>query len=186
MLNVTYLLFLFLTGFIVPFSYYMVTMNGSGYFPIESKSYIESPYWLDLGPGTRRILVFFQLLAAVGYLVFQIWISYELDTFTGLLSNRLILVLLELVLLASASLWPVAAYFVLKYPASVISTWIACIMLWITAACGLIYLFSFSQEQAPVYIIISSVFFCFIVVGADGIVWSALCFRKLIREFHYI
>ena len=186
MLNITYLLFLFLTGFMVPFSYYMVTMNGSGYFPIQSKSYIESPYWLDLGATARRILVFFQLFAAVGYLVFQIWISYELDTFTGLLSNRLILVLLEFSLLTSASLWPVGAYFVLKYPTSAISTWIACIMLWITAACGLIYLFAFSQEQAPLYIILSSIFFCLVVVGADGIVWSALRFRKLLRELHYI
>lgn len=186
MLNVAYLLFIFLTGFMVPFSYYMVTMNGSGYFPIESKSYLESPYWLDLGLRSRRVLMSFQVLAAIGYLVFQIWISYELDTFTGLLSNRLYLVILELALLTSASLWPIGAYFVLKYPTNIISTWFTCIMLWVTAACGLIYFFGFFQEQAPLYIMVSGLFFCFIVVGADGIVWSALCFRRLLRQLHYI
>ena len=164
----------------------MVTMNGSGYFPIESKSYVESPYWLDLGLRTRRVLISFQVLAGIGYLVFQIWISYELDTFTGLLSDRLYLVILELALLISASLWPIGAYYVLKDPANIISTWFTCVMLWITAACGLIYLFGFSQEQAPFYIMVSSFFFCFIVVGADGIVWSALCFRRLLRQLHYI
>ena len=173
-----YLLFLSLSGCMVPFSYYMVTANGSGFFPVSSTSYLDSPYWLTMSRRTRKLLVIFQLCAAVGYSIFQIWIATEHHHFVGVLSDRWVLVVTLLALLISASQWPIAAFYGIKCPQDGWSVLYACTCLWITAGCGLLYLFASFQERAPIHIVISNIFFCLVVVGADGMVWAALCIRQ--------
>lgn len=130
----------------------------------NNKSYIDHPFWFDLNKDVITILMIFQILAMIGFIIsISSWIIYPPKK--GIMKG--INLFLTLVLFfASAIVWPIATYYncVTLSVFNLILTAIASILL----LAG-----SVEEEDVKWYRVMGLLFLCITTVIGDGVIWNA-------------
>lgn len=164
-------------------SYAIVLFDALGDFPVPQAvgSYFESPYWLGLHRNSTVSIAVFQLLAAVGYLVWQWSLVVERPT-RGLLVDLRWLLFANTLFLLPSVLWPLAAHRLLQDETSLAWAVASSACLW-TAAAGLLMLIggTFEDNRESPQALIGLLFTSTVVVVADGAGWSALAIHRAVN-----
>ena len=181
MFDTTLFTFISLLGIAILFSYLLVFGNIGNTFNIDgnSYSYIDSPYWLGISKNNIYVIIGFQVLAAIGYIMWIIWLCTETNYGTSILRFRWVRSLLVSSFLLSSALWPFSAYYYLISP-SLSRSLLCCSSLWISALSVILMLAGTFEADSPAYATIGILFLSTVVVLADGVGWSARCIQDSI------
>ena len=162
------------------FVYSSVLFNSFGNFPIAQKNtnYINSPFWVDMPESTIKTLIFFQILAAIGYVIWFVKIASN-PPVNGLFVNKNWLIQINILFFLASIAWPFAAYSCVINPNSIKSSILASFCLCVAAFAMILLLagtFEAKYENpiALVGILMTSV----TVVLIDGVGWSALAINR--------
>lgn len=145
-------------GIIVLTVYYFYILKDS------QSGYFTHPFWFDLPQEVIQMLLVFQLLAVIGFIVaIGSWIMSPPQK--GIMAGNM-LFLTVAVFLLSAALWPIVTYH--KYPILVV------VSLIITAIASILLLAgSIEEENVKLYRVLGLLCLCIVTVLADGVVWNA-------------
>jgi len=171
-----------LLGFFVIFSYYLAIGDGLGLYPWkgEYKNYFEHPGWFGLNTNTTKSITILQLFAAIGYLMFYIYIS-STSPKRGILSYSLKLnenfeikvsKILIFCYLFFSSFWSFALhrYHVNK---TFLNLMLNCASLWIVALTVILFIAGVFEDNAKAIYVIGVLFMGLINVLADGVGWTS-------------
>lgn len=179
-----------LVGVAVLFNYAIVLFNAFGDFPLpsnvpQSVSYFESPYWLNLPRSSVTVIVAFQALAAVGYIMWYVSIVMERPT-TGLLADMRWLVASTLLFLVPSAVWPFSAFYLLRNTSSVTNAVASSACLWL-AATGIMLMVggTFEDKRESPIALLGILLTSLVVVIADGVGWSALAIYGTVHDTLY-
>ena len=166
-------------GLAVVGSYVVVLGNVNDAFPLPhpppaSSSYFDSPYWLGIPHTTAAGLTVLQLCAAVGYVVWFVWLVSTPPPLHGLLSTAAAQAGLLGGFLVASVAWPYAAYALLHRPHSLGRALLSCLPLWAAAVCVILLIGGTFEARAPVLPTVGILLLGQVVVLADGVGWSAL------------
>lgn len=142
---------------------------------VKGFNYLRHPFWLSLPVWSIRIIVVFQLLAALGFIVAIIGWAYEPPKKCFLEPANIVVSVIVALLIISACVWPFATALKMH--------WATVISLIITAACSICLLIGACLEvNRRWWIITSLIFLCLITAGADGLMWNILYIQKAINK----
>lgn len=147
--------------------------------------YMTSPYWFRVPVPTVTAIVVLQLLAAIGYVVWFVWLLMGRPTTAALppdhpgslLDGRAATTLLLHGFLVASVVWPFAAYWHQLQPASMGRALAACLPLWVAALCVIGLIGATFEAWAPPAPTLGILFLGLVVVLCDGVGWSALCLK---------
>lgn len=171
-----------LVGALVAVSYLIVLFDNAGLFPLSSAagtSFFTNPYWLGLASDTVTVIVLLQMLAAVGAILWFIWLvtspekQFE-NTMLSTETNRIFI--LQLFLWSSVA-WPFTAYLYLN-DKSTTNAILACSPLWLAAVAVVLMIGATFESNAPPIALLSILFLGLVVVLCDGVGWSFVCLRN--------
>ena len=171
-----------LVGALVAVSYLVVLFDNAGLFPLPSAagtSFFSSPYWLGMPSDTVTVLVLLQMLAAIGALLWFIWLvttpekQFE-NTILSTETNRIFILQL---FLWSSTAWPFTAYLYLNEK-STTNAVLACTPLWLAAVAVALMIGATFESNAPPVALLAALFLGLVVVLCDGVGWAFLCFRN--------
>jgi len=176
-------------------AYVLVLGNFTGDFAVPASAehanatgltrYMTSPYWFRVPVPTVSAIVALQLLAAIGYVVWFVWLLMGRPAATALpadhpgtlLDGRVAPTLLLHGFLVASVAWPFAAYWHQLEPASVGRALAACLPLWVSAACVIGLIGGTFEAWAPPAPTLGILLLGLVVVLCDGVGWSALCLK---------
>lgn len=167
-------------------SYVVVLGNVNNAFPIDnvdSFHYLRSPYWLDTPRDTVLVLVAFQGLAAVGFLMWFAWIAHA-DITASALRLPWVRVLLLMSFLMASLMWPFAAYAQLIRPASTTRALISSSCLWVAAVSVIAMIGLTFEARAPPLPTAGVLLLGNAVVLMDGVGWSAMAIYRSLYGPH--
>ena len=155
-------------------TYAIVLLNIMNHFPIEEKneSYFDSPYWVGISQSLVKCLTIFQIIAAIGYVIWFVNINYSVSEKT-----KKIIIVANIIFFVSSIIWPFTAYYALKNK-SMKSALLSSLCLWIAAISMIILLvrtFTESNETAIIGILLTS----FVVVLIDGVGWTTSIINRV-------
>jgi hypothetical protein len=153
-----HLVILLLLAISVLLTYYIYLIKDS------NKSYIDHPFWFDLNKDVISILMIFQILAMIGFIVsITSWIIRPPKK--GIMKG-INLFLTIVLFLGSAIMWPIATHYncVSLSVFNLILTAIASILL----LAG-----SIEEEDVQWYRVMGLLFLCITTVLGDGVIWNA-------------
>ena len=159
MLNIYKFSVLLLLGLMVLVSYYIVFVK----LYKSTKSYIEHEFWFGIDTTIVKMLVFFQVLAIVGFIMSVSSLIRNVPT-TGILSKYLFSVLC--LFFVSAIVWPYATYY--KQPIIVVASLVCTAIASILLLAG-----SIESDQPKWYIVLGLILLSIVTVLGDGVVWNA-------------
>lgn len=166
MIKINKIIILFLLGISVFVSYYIVFVK----LYKSNKSYINHEFWFGIDRNIVKILVFFQFLAVIGFLISVIPLILNVPS-QGILKNNLFLILC--VFFISAIIWPFATYYK-KHLLVVLS-------LIFTAISSILLLAGSIEDKNPKwYVVLGSFLLSIITVLGDGVLWNANYIYKVI------
>jgi hypothetical protein len=164
-------------------SYAFVLFDAFGDFPVSkpNESYLESPYWLGLHKNSVTSLVVFQILAAIGYVVWQVALVVTRPTH-GLFADTRWLIFANMLFLLPSILWPFAAHRLLMDETSLLGALLSSACLW-AAAAGILLLVggTFEDHRESPVAMIGILLTSTVVVVADGAGWSALAIHNALH-----
>lgn len=169
-------------GAAILISYVMVLMNACGGFELyeQSTSYIDSPYWLGADRGAIIAVVVFQALAAIGYVMWMVWmIMYGAEITNSVLQTRTVRLLLIHGFLLASIAWPYTAYFYMLSPSTGRAI-LTSVPLWVAAGCVIVLIGGTFEAGAPWYAVAGILMLGTVVVLADGVGWSAMAIKRTI------
>jgi len=152
-------------GLMVLVSYYVVL----GKWIKTTSNYSNHPFWFGLDKNLVNILIMFQILAVIGFLVgVGSWLKNP--PIGGIMSKQLfgidVLFLTIAVFFISATLWPFTTYYK--------KTILTVLVLIITAiSCILLLAGSVEETKPRLYIFLGFLFLCITTVLGDGVIWNA-------------
>jgi hypothetical protein len=169
-------------GGVVALSYALVLFDTAGFFPLPLPpvaGYLQSHYWLDLQADTVALIVFLQVLAAAGAIVWFIWLATTPDkdlqnTIFQSESNRIFII--QLFLWASA-LWPFAAHSYMT-DRNTTKAILACIPLWVAAVAVVLMIGGSFEAGCPPIPMLGVLFLGTVVVLCDAAGWAAACIKN--------
>jgi len=173
-----------LLGALVGVAYVLVLFDNAGLFPLDlpPSNYLDSPYWLGLPSDTVLSIAVLQACAAVGAVVWFIWLCTTSDQNFGdsILNSEVNRVLIVQVFLWSSILWPFAAYFFVleKTTARAI---LVCLPLWAAAAAVLLMIGGTFESGAPPWATLGVLFLGLVVVLCDGAGWTAVAIKSTLQ-----
>tara|TARA_A100001015_G_scaffold237898_1_gene270619 strand:- start:6695 stop:7246 length:552 start_codon:yes stop_codon:yes gene_type:complete len=172
-----------LLGSSITISYFLVFTNVSNsfYFDGYVPSYIESPYWFGLSKNNVYVITSFQLLAALGYIMWIFWICFETDFGSSILRFRWTRSFTLTAFLLSSTLWPYAAYYYMLYR-TIGRSILCCGCLWVASISVIIMLAGTFEANPPFYATLGILLLSNVVVLADGIGWSAICIQNALYK----
>lgn len=184
-LSLTLLLSSGIVGAFVGLSYVLVLFDSAGFFPLAlppTSGYLESHYWLGLPVDTVSSIVVLQGFAAVGAIVWFIWLATtpDKDLQNSILhseTNRIVIV--QLFLWASI-LWPFGAHFYMtdrNTPRAIL----ACIPLWLAAVAVLLMIGGSFEAGCPPIPMLGVLFLGLVVILCDGTGWAAVCIKTTLQ-----
>jgi hypothetical protein len=143
-------------------SYYIVfgrLYDSSGY------SYYNHPFWFGLKESFVKIIVFFQVLALIGFVVSNTY-WYNEPPVGGIMSyNNMLFYTLAAFFICSI-IWPFAVYYKQRF--------ISVISLVIVAIASILLLAgSIEESNNRLYVILGFFFLCIITVLGDAVVWNS-------------
>jgi len=167
MLEFNKIIVLILLGISVLVSYYIVFVK----LYKSKKSYINHEFWFGIDEKIVKILVFFQILAVIGFLISIIPLIFNVPTH-GILSNNLFIILC--VFFISAIIWPFATYYK-KHILVVLS-------LIFTAISSILLLAGSIEDKNPKwYIVLGTLLLSIVTVLGDGVLWNANYIYKIFK-----
>ena len=176
-----------ITGALVLASYAVVLADVTGFFPLPktftpTSGYIDSHYWLGMKSDSIIAIIVLQVLAGVGFVVWEIWLATHGDyTFpNSILSTLAFRIILIQVFLWASFAWPFLTYFYM-HDQTLSRAILACVPLWIAALATIIMIGGTFEAQAPPHAILSILFFGLVVVLADGVGWAAVCIKTTLN-----
>lgn len=130
----------------------------------STKGYIEHPFWFDMPPDVVKVLIIFQILAMIGFLVaIGSWLVTPPEK--GIMKGNMLFYTLCLFFI-SAILWPLATYY--DYPITVV------VSLILTAIASILLLAgTIEEENVQWYRVLGILCLCITTVLADGVLWNA-------------
>jgi hypothetical protein len=152
-----------------------VSVLSSYYYIFGTKvrhGYIEHPFWMGIPRTIIIILMVFQVLAAVGFIVaLTSWITTP-PTGGILGRSKYNLTMILLGFLISAVIWPIATYHK-NHALTSISL--------LTAAASTILLLagSIEEDNPRWYIVLSLIMLNIVTVLGDGVIWNATYISKV-------
>lgn len=165
-------------GVLVLLSYVLVLGNAGGYFSLSgSKKNPSSPYWLGLDATTTGMLTFWQITAAVGYIVIMLYMN---GVWGGGPSKGLLTYgqgaaqvghYLLYAFLVSSLCWAFLAHRALEAGGAWV--WLCAGCLWVAAAAVLLLIGGIFEDDAPWFVTGASLYLGAVVVLADGAGWAA-------------
>lgn len=173
----THLILQSVIGFLVLLSYVVVLGNVGGNFGLSGSkagdSYTTSPYWLGLNEATTGMLTYFQIAAAVGYLIIMLYMngvwggpSKGLLTYGDKVGHYLLYAFL-----VSSLCWAFLAHRALESGGKWV--WLCAGCLWVAAAAVLLLIGGVFEDDAPWFVTLASLYLGSVVVLADGAGWAA-------------
>ena len=160
-------------GILVLVSYYIVL----GKWVKTVSNYANHPFWFGLDNRVVNILIMFQILAVIGFLVgVGSWLKNPPKS--GIMSREFFgidtLFLTIAIFFISAALWPLTTYYK--------KTILTVLVLIITAiSCILLLAGSVEETNPRWYIFLGFMFLCITTVLGDAVVWNA----KYISQYIY-
>ena len=156
------LIILLILGIGVLISYYF-------FIPKQNSSYIDNIYWLGIPKNIVTVLIVFQILALIGFII-SIGYWMKNPPKSGVMSYKVfgldMLFVTLLFFFISASLWAISLKYNLKY--------LTVISLIITAISSILLLAGSIEEKNPKIItVIGLLFLCITTVLSDGVLWNA-------------
>jgi len=178
MFDWTFFSFTSLLGIAIAFSYVLVFGNITDVFNFDGivHSYIDSPYWFGMSRNNVYSLIVLQLLAAVGYIMWIIWVCTETNYGTSVLRFRWVRSLLVVLFLGFSTLWPFSAYYYMVSP-SLGRSLLTCSCLWISSIAAILMVAGTFEANSPPYALVGILLLSNVVVLADGVGWSAKCIQ---------
>ena len=172
-------------GGVVALSYALVLFDIAGFFPLAlppAAGYLQSHYWLGLPVDTIALVVFLQALAAVGAIVWFIWLATTPDkdlqnTILHSETNRIFII--QLFLWASI-LWPFAAHSYMTNR-NTTNAIIACIPLWLAAVAVVLMIGGSFEAGCPPIPMLGVLFLGLVVVLCDASGWAAVCIKSTLK-----
>lgn len=154
-----------LGGIMVIISYFM-TFNGL------NEGYIQSRFWLDMPTPVVYVMVFFQVLAVIGFFMFMIpWLFIEPPK-GGVLGNSISFVIVLAIYFIASSIWAPAAYNGLE--GNKTASWLSSGSLVVSAICSILFIAGAVEENEPRwYVVLGTILFGITVVLGDGVAWNA-------------
>lgn len=137
---------------------------------MPGQSYIQHPAWLGTPTPIIKMLIGFQVMAAVGFIAAIVsWIACP--PIGGIASNGR-LPWIVVLFVTSAIIWPIALYYKVNWLVilSLISTAIGSILLLIGAVC---------EDSPRWWVVIGFLMLNIVTVLADGVMWNALFIHSL-------
>ena len=165
-------------------SYAVVLFNAFGDYPISqpaSASYFESAYWLGLPRSSAIAVSVFQIMAAMGYVVWQFSLVVE-RPMRGLFTDTRWLIFANTLFLVPSIVWPFAAHRLLMDTTSLSAALISSSCLWLAAA-GVSILVggTFEDQRDTPVALIGILLTGTVVIVADGAGWSATAIHGALR-----
>jgi hypothetical protein len=172
-------------GGIVALSYALVLFDVAGFFPLAlppASGYLQSHYWLGLPADTVVSIVFLQLLAASGAIVWFVWLATtpDKDLQNSILHSETNRIFIIQLFLWSSTLWPFAAHFYLT-DRNTIRAILACIPLWSAAVAVVLMIGGSFEAGSPPIPTLGVLFLGLVVVLCDGTGWAAVCIKSTLR-----
>ena len=166
MLNIYKLSILCVLGLLVLVSYYIVFAK----LYKSNKSYINHEFWFDIDRTIVKMLVIFQVLAVVGFMISVPSLIIHVPE-SGILSRYLFSVLC--LFLVSAIVWPYATYY--KQSVIVVGSLIC------TAIASILLLAGSVEDKRPKwYIVFGLILLSIVTVLGDAVIWNSnYIFKKL-------
>lgn len=150
-------------GILVLVTYYFYLLKDS------TKGYIDHPFWFDMSPDVVKVLIVFQILAMIGFLVaIGSWLVTPPEK--GIMKDNMLFYTLCLFLI-SAILWPLATYY--DYPIAVVGSLILTAIASILLLAGTI-----EEENVQWYRVLGILCLCITTVLGDGVLWNANYIKK--------
>ena len=168
------------TGLAVLISYVLVLGNALDTFPLDSATddYFSSPYWLGLPRSTCIALTALQVLAVCGYVAWLFWIASAPPLEESLLNTRASRFLITHTFLIASVVWPYAVYY---YFQNKVHATVACIPLWVASVAIICLVGGTFEAAAPPLPTLGILFLALVVVLVDGVGWSAVCIKQVVR-----
>lgn len=170
-----------LIGLSIITSYIIVFGNVGNAFTIRNNvySYVDSPYWFGISSSNIYAIIMLQVLAAIGYIAWFIWLCTETNFGTSILRFRAVRSLTMLGFLLGSVAWPYTAYYYMISP-SFFRAICTCLCLWVAAFSVIFLVAGTFEADPPFYATLGILFLGNVVVLADGIGWSARCIQHSI------
>lgn len=150
-------------GILVLVTYYFYLVKDS------TKGYTDHPFWFDIPPDFVKVLIVFQILAIIGFLVaIGSWLVTPPEK--GIMKDNMLFYTLCLFLI-SAILWPLATYY--DYPIVVVGSLILTAIVSILLLAGTI-----EEENVKWYRVLGILCLCVTTVLVDGVLWNANYIKK--------
>lgn len=147
-------------GLTVLVSYYIVFIHLN-----TPHNYLTHPFWFGIPKNIVIILVFFQTLAVVGFLMAMItWIIDPPEG--GVMGSHIALPLTISVFLITASIWPFAVHYDIP--------WLVVVSLIGTAICSIVLLAgSIEETNQRWWVVLGFILLSIVTVIGDGVLWNA-------------
>ena len=168
MLDVSKIVILAIAGLLVLVSYYIV------FFKLykSTKSYMTHDFWFGIDTTVVKMLMFFQILAVIGFLMCVIPLVIDIPK-SGVLSEYLFAVILTFFI--SAIIWPFATYYKMHV--------LVVVSLLFTAFASILLLAGSIEDTKPKwYIVLGALLLCNVTVLGDGVLWNANYIYKLLHK----
>jgi hypothetical protein len=165
-MNILEIITLAIFGILVLISYYIYLKDEN------STSYLDNKYWFNLDKNIINILVFFQILAIIGFLTAIIsWLITPPNGGT-FASSQWFLFSFILVFFIFSAIWSFAVYYNIVY--------FTILSLIIVAIMSILLLAISVEETTPRwYITLGLIFLCITTVLGDGIIWNANYIKQM-------
>ena len=149
---------LVILGILVLVTYYFYLLKDS------TKGYLDHPFWFDTPQDVVKVLIVFQILAVIGFIVaIGSWLVTPPKT--GIMKDNMLFFTLCLFLI-SAIIWPLATYY--DYPVTVV------VSLILTAIASILLLAgTIEEENVQWYRVLGILCLCITTVLGDGVLWNA-------------
>jgi hypothetical protein len=161
-------------------SYYIFLQTDQKY----EGGYIGHPFWFGIQKEIVWSLVFFQILAAIGFVIsIGSWMFFETPKKGAVANNKLFYALF--LFFISAIVWPIATKYHDKYKNG---GYLVVISLILTAIASIWLLAGAIEDEDSKYKfwrVIGLLFLCIVTVLGDGVIWNANYIVKNKDKFIY-
>jgi uncharacterized membrane protein YesL len=149
-------------------SYYAVFFK---LYKSNSKSYATHEFWFGMNETFVRILIIFQVLAAIGFITaISSWIKNPPNS--GIMSIKYVLFVTLLIFFIGSIIWPFAVYY--KKHIIVVGS-----VVFVALSSILLLAGSIEEKNSRWYVILGLLALCLVTVLADAILWNANYIIKL-------